>query len=116
VAVVSRVRSVTSGAELHARGQFVRGDTGTELRVLGVPGQVFVIEEFEQVSRRAVSCLGNPPRAGQVGYRLIGVEYRPLKDSRQEAVIPVGRPLLRHASRIGNGNVGGRFWLSVPSA
>ena len=53
----------------------------------------------------AASVVGVDRRGrAEVGDRLVGVEGGPLKDGRQEAAAPVGRPDLRHAARVGDGD------------
>ena len=102
------------GAELHPGGQLVGGDPRRELGIAGVLLEVLVVEQLQEVAARLVVAGRKLPGAGQVADRLVGVERGSLVHGRQEAVGPVGGPLLRVAARVGDGHVGGQVLVLRP--
>ena len=90
------------GGQLHLGGQFVAGDPGRQLRVAGVLGEMQVVEPLQEVAGGQFRRFADRCRPLQIGDRLVRVEGGPLEHRRQEGRIPVIRPDLRHAPRIGD--------------
>ena len=76
--------------------------------------QVFIVEQAEEVAGGPVVAGRDLRRPLEVVDRPAGVERGPLIDGRQEAVGPVGRPLLRVAPRVGDRHVGGQVLVLGP--
>ena len=75
------------------------------VELIGVPPQVLVVEQPQEVPGVGVGLRRHPGRPGQVRDRLVGGERGTLEHGGQEGAAPVGRAVGGEAARVGQDDV-----------
>ena len=77
-------------AELHTRGQFIRGNSRRKLAILGVITQMFLVQFREQVETRTLALWAVTGRRFEIENRIAtAAKDRSLKSGRQKPVAPI---------------------------
>ena len=99
-------------AALHAPGEFVAADAGSEVGVVWMLCQMLAVQRGEQVhggAAGALFCGGT-----EILRRFVGAEGGALKGGGQEAAAPVVRPGLRTSARVCDGDEARQVFIERP--
>ena len=93
-----------NGAQLHFCCEFVTGNSGAQIGVIGKLPEVAFVQEFQKLAAGNIRSSRDLARRSKVRNGLIGVEGGALKNCGKKAGRPVVRAGLGHAARIGDGH------------
>ena len=98
-------------AQLHPGREFVTRDARAQIAVPGMTRKMTLVQQLEKIARAGFGSGRNFPGRFQIRNRFVGREGGALKHRGQEGRVPMVRPHLGHAARIGNGHERGQVLL-----